>query len=102
MCPPDPQRAHHRRMQRIHLTLCLPGSSWPNVPCSWLPCFSARCELPWYKRMPPWLTVLAWRQRLLSGARVFLHCVITCRQQHLPISRSKRQLAWGSLGGWLV
>ena len=37
MCPPDPQRAHHRQMQRLHLTPCLPGSSWPNVPCSWLP-----------------------------------------------------------------
>ena len=38
MCPPDPQRAHHRQMQRIHVTPCLPGSSWPLVPCSWLPC----------------------------------------------------------------
>ena len=76
MCPPDPQRAHHRQMQRIHLT-----------PCA---------KLPWYKRMPPWLAVLAWRQRRPS----FLHCVITCRQQRLPTSRSKRRLAWGCLGGW--
>ena len=35
---------------------------------------------------------------VLSGARVFLNCVITCRQQRLPTSRSKRQLAWGCLG----
>ena len=39
---------------------------------------------------------------VLSGARVFLYCVITCRQQRLPTSRSKRQLAWGCLGGWSV
>ena len=31
---------------------------------------------------------------------VFLYCVIICRQQRLPTSRSKRQLAWGCLGGW--
>ena len=35
MCPPDPQRAHHRQMQRLHLTRCLPGSSCPFAPCSW-------------------------------------------------------------------
>ena len=112
MCPPDPQRAHHRQMQRIHLTPCLPGSPWPIVPCSWLPCSAIRvfspgdllrmiwltwhgipgalanildttlatlrsshivvlwslipptcAELPGYKRMPPWMVVLAWRQR---------------------------------------
>ena len=38
MCPPDPQRAHLRQMQRIHLPPCLPGSSRPFAPCSWPPC----------------------------------------------------------------
>ena len=112
MSPPDPQRAHHRQMQRIHPTPCLPGSPWSIVPCSWLPCSATRvfspgdllrtiwstwrgipgalanildttpatlrsshivvlwlltrpicAELQGYKRMPPWMVVLAWRQR---------------------------------------
>ena len=35
---------------------------------------------------------------VLSCARVFLHCVITCRQLRLTTSRSKRQLARVCLG----
>ena len=35
---------------------------------------------------------------VLSCARVFLCCDITCRQPRLPTSRSKRQLAWDCLG----
>ena len=46
MCPPDPQRARRRQMQRIHLTPCLPSSSCPFVPCSWLPCSASRVVSP--------------------------------------------------------
>ena len=53
-------------------------------------------ELPWYKRMPPWLAVLAWRLRCAQWRpSVPLLCVISCRQQRLPTSRSTQQLAWG-------
>ena len=46
MCPPDPQRAHHRQMQRLHLIPCLPGSPCPFAPCSWLPCSATRVFSP--------------------------------------------------------
>ena len=41
-------------------------------------------------------------RNVLSGAQVFRYCVSICRQQRLPTSRSKRQLAWCCLGGWPV
>ena len=41
-------------------------------------------------------------RNVLSDAQVIRYCVSTCRQRHLPTSRSKRQLAWCCLGGWPV
>ena len=38
---------------------------------------------------------------VLSGARVFLYCVITCRQQRLPTSPQQAATRMG-LPGWLV
>ena len=46
MCRPDPQRAHHRQMQRIHLTPCLPSLSRPFAPCTWPPCSATRVFSP--------------------------------------------------------
>ena len=34
MCPPDPQRAHHRQMHRFHLTSCLPPLRLFLDPCT--------------------------------------------------------------------
>ena len=132
MCTPDPQRTHHRQMQRIHL----PGPSWPNVPCSRLLCsvyvawyswcpvdslgcdsglteeFAQRCFVTPCPTHMCGAAVVQAHAAMVGGAGVetdfllhcaqwrpvFLYCVITCRQQRLPTSSSKRQLARLFLG----
>ena len=43
-----------RIVAKCHLTPCLPGSSWPNVPSSWLPSSATRVFSPGDLLRPIW------------------------------------------------
>ena len=85
MCPPVPQRTHHRQMQRFHLTPCLPGFS------PFLRLFLAPCAAPVTSRLVDFLYPF-W----LPGA-VFLAPGRLSWVRLLPFKRVRTSLFCGPL-----
>ena len=77
MCPPDPQRAHHRQMQWFHLNLACLALRCPPHPFL-PPCSAPRVFSPGYPLgllWPPGAAILAlsWFETCFS---LRLHCVV--------------------------